>query len=73
MRTTVFFIFSFLILSVSSSAQNNAVEKPDYLNPELSFETRVNDLVSRMTLEEKVSQMIDVAKPVERLQITEYN
>jgi beta-glucosidase len=42
-------------------------------NETLSFEARVNDLVSRMTLEEKVAQMKDVAPAVERLGIPEYN
>jgi hypothetical protein len=32
-----------------------------YKNPSLPIEKRVDDLVSRMTLEEKVSQMIDAA------------
>ncbi|MCB9208683.1 MAG: glycoside hydrolase family 3 C-terminal domain-containing protein [Ignavibacteriales bacterium] len=39
---------------------NNVIQKDevlDYLNTSLSFEDRVNDLLSRMTLEEKVSQM----------------
>src|SRR5207248_8418556 len=43
------------------------------LNPALPFGRRVDDLVSRMTLEEKVSQMQDVAPPIERLGIPEYN
>jgi beta-glucosidase len=34
---------------------------------------RVDDLVSRMTLEEKVSQMQDVAPAIERLGIPQYN
>jgi beta-glucosidase len=46
---------------------------PDYRNPELPFERRVADLVSRMTLEEKVSQMQDVAPAIDRLGIPAYN
>ena len=46
---------------------------PDYLNTELPVETRVNDLVSRMTLKEKVSQMTYQAKAIEKLGIPEYN
>ncbi|MGH7461903.1 MAG: glycoside hydrolase family 3 protein, partial [Longimicrobiales bacterium] len=48
-------------------------QTPDYLKTELSFERRVADLVRRMTLEEKVSQMTDVASGIERLGIPEYN
>ena len=44
-----------------------------YQNQSLPFETRVADLVGRMTLEEKVSQMKDVAPAIPRLGISEYN
>lgn len=44
-----------------------------YQNQSLSFEARVNDLVGRMTLEEKVQQMKDVAPAIERLGVPEYN
>ncbi len=48
-------------------------EMPPYLNPELPLELRVDDLMSRMTLEEKVSQMLYDAAAVERLGVPEYN
>src|SRR2546425_1457954 len=48
-------------------------QTPAYQNQELPFEVRVSDLVGRMTLEEKVSQMKDVAPAIERLGIPEYN
>jgi beta-glucosidase len=38
-----------------------------------SFEERARDLVGRMTLEEKVSQMTDVAPAIERLGVPAYN
>jgi beta-glucosidase len=44
-----------------------------YLDTSLPLEQRVNDLVFRMTLEEKVSQMQDVAAAVPRLGIPAYN
>jgi beta-glucosidase len=50
-----------------------AVQTPDYRNPDLPFERRVKDLVSRMTLAEKVSQMQDVAPAIERLGVPAYN
>lgn len=46
---------------------------PLYLDTAQSFETRAADLVSRMTLAEKVSQMRNDAPSVERLDIPEYN
>ncbi len=43
------------------------------LNENLSFEQRAKDLVSKMTLEEKMSQMLHSAPAVERLGIPAYN
>ena len=43
-----------------------------YKDPSLPIEKRVDDLVSRMTLEEKVSQMMNAAPAIERLDIPEY-
>ena len=42
-------------------------EKPRFWDTTLPFEERVDDLVSRMTLEEKVSQMMHDAPAIERL------
>ena len=46
---------------------------PDYLNKELSFEDRARELVSRMTLEEKVTQMLHSAPAIPRLGVRAYN
>ena len=46
---------------------------PGYKNQELSFEERAKDLVSRMTLEEKVSQMMHRSPAIPRLGIPSYN
>lgn len=46
---------------------------PVYMNPDLAVDVRVADLVSRMTLEEKVSQMVHGAPAVRRLGIPAYN
>ncbi len=64
---TLFFTLCFLLTTCAKD------EKPDYLNPELSIEKRVDDLVSRMTLEEKTSQMLDHSKAIPHLKIPEYN
>jgi beta-glucosidase len=45
----------------------------DFLNPDLPVEQRVADLVSRMTLDEKITQMRYTAPAIERLGIPEYN
>ena len=48
-------------------------EKRLYLDYTKSFEERVEDLVSRMTLEEKISQMFNTAIEIPHLNIPEYN
>jgi beta-glucosidase len=44
-----------------------------YLNPGLTVDQRVNDLVSRMTLDEKIGQMMNAAPAIPRLHIAAYN
>src|SRR5690349_10535361 len=46
---------------------------PAYKNPNLPIEKRVDDLVSRMTLEEKVLQMQNSAPAIPRLNIPAYD
>ena len=46
---------------------------PIYRDPTRPFEERVNDLVGRMTIDEKISQMGSVAPAIERLGIPQYN
>ena len=48
-------------------------QTPEYKNESLPFATRARDLVRRMTLEEKVQQMKDVAPAIPRLGVPEYN
>jgi len=43
------------------------------MNPALPLEQRVSDLIGRMTLEEKVSEMRDHAAPIPRLGIPKYD
>ena len=44
-----------------------------FMNPDLSVEQRVDDLVGRMTLEEKIGQMMNAAPAIPRLGVPEYN
>ncbi len=46
---------------------------PAYLNPALPIEQRVDDLISRMTLEEKASQLVNQARAIPRLQVPAYD
>ena len=48
-------------------------DKPLYLDPDKPFEARVDDLISRMTLDEKISQMTNDAAKIEHLYVPKYN
>jgi beta-glucosidase len=64
----------FIVGIVPASTQRAASgSQPDYLNPALPIDQRVNDLVSRMTMEEKASQMVNSAAAIPRLQVPAYN
>jgi len=51
---------TFLSPNTLSWAQKTQTDIPAYKNPELPVEQRVNDLLSRMTLEEKVAQTLSI-------------
>ena len=88
-RTFSFFlsavILSILSFSAETLAQATDTSAPaqastaadlanaPFRNPALPIDQRVNDLVGRMTLEEKVSQMVHTAAAIPRLGIPEYN
>jgi beta-glucosidase len=61
-----------LFLCVKGYCQNITFKYP-FQNYKLSFDSRVNDLVSRLTLEEKVSQMLNSSPAIERLGIPAYD
>ena len=67
----LFILIQFFCTGLIVSAQQT-YEFP-YQNPALSVEDRVNDLVGRMTTEEKISQMMNAAPAIDRLGIPEYN
>jgi len=55
------------------SLSGRAVAEAPFRNPTLPLNARVDDLVSRMTLEEKASQMMHAAAAIPRLGIPAYN
>jgi beta-glucosidase len=67
----LFILIQFFCVGIILSAQQT-YEFP-YQNPVLSVEVRVNDLVGRMTTEEKISQMMNAAPAIDRLGIPAYN
>jgi Beta-glucosidase-related glycosidases len=52
---------------------NDTQKKPIYLNTSYSFKERAADLVSRMTLEEKQSQLGNTMPPIPRLGVNKYD
>ncbi|NLW00911.1 MAG: glycoside hydrolase family 3 protein [Clostridiales bacterium] len=60
-------------MSDSIKKDVNGKNVPIYLDPDRPLEERVEDLVSKLTLEEKVSQMIYTSSAIPRLGIPEYN
>ncbi len=67
------FSFAVMVLALSLSAQNSPSEKPLYLDPSKPVDARVNDLISRMTLEEKASQLVNQSRAIPRLDIPQYD
>ena len=65
-----FLLIAGLLLFSSLRAQPDQFPFQD---PSLTVEQRVDDLIGRMTLEEKVSQLLAASPAVERLGIPEYN
>ncbi len=61
------------LVSIAGLSAGVRAQAPAYLDPDLPLQRRVDDLVGRMTLEEKVSQMLDRAPAIPRLQVPEYN
>jgi len=57
---------------LASIMSGQTADRPAYLNPDLTPEARAADLVSRMTLDEKVAQMQNNAPAIERLNVPSY-
>jgi beta-glucosidase len=68
-----FSIVLLVVLAAMHVAAPARAQTSAYKNESLPFAARVDDLVSRMTLAEKVSQMKDVAPAIDRLGIPAYN
>ena len=54
-------------------AGSAAVYRFPFMDPDLPLDKRVDDLVARMTLQEKIGQMMNAAPAIPRLGIPEYN
>ena len=65
-------VFSCELATKWRDLNNNKIKDP-YENTDLSFEDRAANLVNKMTLDEKISQMQREAPAIERLGITKYS
>lgn len=66
-------LFSFTLLITVLNATAQDYKQFPMWNTTLSFEQRVNDVVSRLTLEEKVNQMLNATPAIPRLGILAYD
>jgi len=66
-------LFVIGLLSLATTLFGQQPSNASYLDPSLSPERRAADLVSRMTLEEKVLQMQSTAPAIPRLGVPAYN
>ncbi len=66
-------LFLLMGIIVFTSCKNKETYKYPYLNPDLSIDERVDDLVSRMTLDQKISQMMNNATAIDTLGIPAYS
>jgi beta-glucosidase len=62
-----------LALSAAASLAGAQNAKPAYLDPSLPAEQRAADLVGRMTLPEKATQLVNQARAIPRLNIPAYD
>jgi len=65
------FTFFIALFSVYCTAQT--AENPVYLDSSQPIEMRVDDLIHRMTLEEKASQLVNQARAIPRLNVPHYD
>ncbi len=69
MKHVNIFLLGLLFLQIPQVKSQNY----PFQNPDLSIDERVNDLISRMTLEEKIGQMMNDAPAIDRLNIPAYD
>ncbi|MDR0698652.1 MAG: glycoside hydrolase family 3 C-terminal domain-containing protein [Tannerella sp.] len=71
-KNVILFPILCCIMAITACHKKNAYEYP-FQNPDLSVEERVDDLLGRLTVEEKVGQMMNATPAIERLGIPEYD
>jgi beta-glucosidase len=62
-----------VLIGPAVGQQSTGGERPPYMNPALPIDQRVDDLLSRMTNEEKATQFSSTSAAIPRLQVPAYN
>ena len=62
-----------VLLLLTLGCQSGTEYEHDFQNPKLTFDERLSDLLEKMTLEEKISQLNFESPAIDRLGIQEYN
>ena len=55
MKRLLYSLATAAVMFCSAACNSNQTELPDYLNPERDIEVRIDDAISRMTLDEKIA------------------
>ena len=59
--------------TAQTAARDPGAAQPPFRNPDLPVEQRVDDLISRLTIEEKISQTMMASPAIPRLDIPQYH
>jgi beta-glucosidase len=69
-KTVILAVFA-LLFFLPSLAQQGA--KPLYMDPSQPIDARVDDLIKRMTLEQKAQQLVNQARAIPKLEVPNYD
>jgi beta-glucosidase len=73
-RVRLLVVLFFFFALASAFAQNSqSSSAPIYLDPSKPVDARVDDLISRMTLEQKASQLVNQARAIPELHVDAYD
>lgn len=73
MKKYIFFLSVFVALLSCKTEQAKVAFESAWQDPAQTVDVRVKDLISKLTLEEKISQLVYTAPAIERLGIPAYN
>ncbi|HXS12783.1 MAG TPA: glycoside hydrolase family 3 C-terminal domain-containing protein [Acidobacteriaceae bacterium] len=71
-RLRTLLLVALVVFPLCARAQSGAASDRPWMNPSTPLEDRINSLISRMTLQEKVQQMGDRAPAIPRLGVPAY-